>query len=138
MSKTRTIYCTGCVKDVEARLTDGAERYPHRPDLYKLPFWKCDTCGNYVGCHHKTKNPTQPLGCIATPEILDARKKIHALLDPLWKSNLIDRKHAYARITEKLGYQYHTGEIRTIDEARNVYTIVVMLHNELQEERLQK
>lgn len=27
------IYCTGCEEDVEARLTDGQERYPHRPDL---------------------------------------------------------------------------------------------------------
>lgn len=71
------IYCTGCGKDVQARLTDGAERYPHRPDLYELPFWKCDTCGNYVGCHHKTRAPTKPLGCIATlhNEIISKKEK---------------------------------------------------------------
>lgn len=126
----QTIYCTGCEKDVEARLTDGAERYPHRPDLATIPFWKCDTCGNYVGCHHKTKNPTTPLGCIATPEILDARKRIHALIDPIWKSGEIPRAKIYAHISRKLGKQYHTGEIRTLDEARQVWQIAADLNNQ--------
>lgn len=132
------IYCTGCEKDVQARLTDGAERYPHRPDLYELPFWKCDTCGNYVGCHHKTDNPTKPLGVIATKEILEARKKIHALLDPLWESKKIKRGQAYAYVTNRMikatgnqAYQYHNGEIRSIEEAREIYKIVAQLHNEL-------
>jgi hypothetical protein len=125
------IYCTGCKKEVEARLTNGAERYPHRPDLYELPFWKCDTCGNYVGCHHKTDNPTKPLGVIATKEILEARKKIHALLDPLWKSKRIKRGQAYAYVGHRLGYPYHNGEIRTVEEARKIYQIVGQLHNEM-------
>lgn len=134
MQQTRTIYCTGCRHDVEARLTDGRERYPHRPDLAEIPFWKCDTCGNYVGCHWKTTRPTRPLGCIATPEILNARKKIHALLDPLWKSDKIKRGQAYAHISKMLGYPYHAGEIRSIEEARTVYRIVAELHNRLLEE----
>lgn len=125
------IYCTGCEKDVEARLTNGAERYPHRKDLYELPFWKCDTCGNYVGCHWKTSNPTQPLGCIATPEILEARKKIHALLDPMWKSGKIKRQQAYAYISHRIGKTYHNGELRSLEEAREAYKIVAQLHNEL-------
>ena len=79
------IYCCGCNKDTAARLTNGEEIYPHRKDLYSLPFWKCDQCGNYVGCHHKTKNQTKPLGCIPTQEIKNIRKKIHTVLDPLWK-----------------------------------------------------
>lgn len=125
------IYCTGCTKDVEARLTNGLERYPHRPDLADIPFWKCDTCGGYVGCHHKTKQRTKPMGCIATPEILNARKKIHDILDPLWQTGLIKRGQAYAYITNRLGYHYHTGEIRSIEEARTIYKIVAQLHNEL-------
>ena len=125
------IYCTGCEKDVEARLTNGKERYPHRPDLYDLPFWKCDTCLNYVGCHYKTNNPTRPLGVIATKEILEARKKIHTILDPLWKSGKVKRGQAYAFVTGKLHYTYHNGEIRTIEEARKIYKIVAELHNTL-------
>jgi hypothetical protein len=126
-----TIYCTGCECDVQARLTNGRERYPHRSDLADIPFWRCDGCGNYVGCHYKTKTPTKPMGCIATPELLDARKKIHALLDPLWKSGKIKRGQAYAYVAKELGHEYHTGEIRTMEEARLTYQIVGQLHNEL-------
>ena len=118
------IYCCGCSKLVEPRLTDGEEIYPHRRDLFSLPFWKCDTCNNFVGCHHKTKDRTRPLGCIPTKEIKEARIHIHAILDPIWKSGKIQRKHLYARLSEKLGYQYHTAELRSIEQARKVYRII--------------
>jgi hypothetical protein len=72
--EVRDIYCCGCESAVQARLTDGREIYPHRPDLADLPFWKCDGCGNHVGCHHKTNDRTRPLGNIPTPEIRIARK----------------------------------------------------------------
>lgn len=126
------IFCVGCNKNVNARLTDGAERYPHRPDLKDIPFWRCDGCGNYVGCHWKTKTPTKPLGCIATPELLEARKHIHALLDPLWQSGMIKRGQAYAYIGHRTGKLYHTGELRSLEEARKVYQIVMNLKLELE------
>jgi Protein of unknown function (DUF3268). len=128
------IYCTGCEKDVDARLTTGAECYPYRPDLALIPFWRCDTCGNYVGCHYKTRKPTTPLGCIATPEILNARRHIHALLDPLWKSKKISRGEAYGYISGKmkLGRSYHTAEIRSIEEAREVYKVIIGLKKKLE------
>lgn len=118
------IYCCACSRDIKARLTDGAEVYPHREDLAALPFWMCDSCGNYVGCHHKTKNKTRPLGVIATPEIKKARQHIHAVLDPIWKSGKMKRASLYKRISDELGWQYHTAKIRTIEEARKVYAIV--------------
>ncbi len=118
------IYCCGCGKKVAARLTDGGEIYPHRPDLQALPFWKCDTCDGFVGCHHKTKNRTCPLGVIADKKMRNARKHIHAILDPLWKSGGMSRKRIYARLSKALGREYHTGEIRSIDEARKVYRLV--------------
>jgi hypothetical protein len=122
------IYCCGCQKKVHARLTDGAEIYPHRKDLYKLPFWKCDTCKNYVGCHHKTKNRTRPLGCIPTKEITNARKHIHAILDPLWKGKKGKRSKIYAQIANLLNIEeYHTANIQTIEEARQVYKIIKSL-----------
>jgi hypothetical protein len=53
------------------------------------------------------------------------RKQIHALLDPLWKTGKIKRGKLYAQLVEALGVKrYHTGEIRTIEEARNVYRAV--------------
>ena len=117
------LYCCGCKEYVSPRLTDGAEIYPHRPDLARLPFWKCDVCGNYVGCHHKSKNRTQPLGCIPTPELKNARRHIHRLLDPAWKSGKISRNKLYGVLSDKLGYGYHTANIRSIKEARRIYRL---------------
>lgn len=122
----KKIYCCGCQHDVSARLTDGAEVYPHRSDLKDLPFWKCDGCGNFVGCHHKTKTPTKPLGVIPTPELKDARQKIHKILDPIWQNGLMERAKVYHEIACSLGIQkYHTAEIRTLDEARKVYRAIL-------------
>lgn len=115
------LHCCGCGVDVTARLTDGGEIYPHRPDLAEFPFWKCDACGNHVGCHHKTSNRTAPLGCIPTPELRNARQHIHALIDPAYKSGIITRKKLYACISAEVGWSYHTAKIRTLDEARAVY-----------------
>lgn len=126
------IYCTGCQKDVQARLTDGKEIYGHRPDLHDLPFWKCDTCKNFVGCHHKSTERTKPLGCIPTKEIKKARQEIHKILDPLWKKKLIKRGKLYRKIGVALGIQdYHTAEIRSVEEARQVYRVILDIRKEL-------
>ena len=120
--KAKTIFCCGCNADVKARLTDGREIYSHRPDLYSLPFWKCAECGNFVGCHHKTTNRTKPLGCIPTKEIKNARQHIHRILDPIWKSKRMKRGEVYRAIASHLGIdEYHTAEIRSVDDARKVY-----------------
>lgn len=123
--KRRTIWCCGCGHDVQARLTNGAEIYPTRRDLAALPFWRCDECRNFVGCHHKTRKPATPLGCIPTPSLKQARQSIHRILDPLWKSGRMTRREVYQRIAEMVGKaEYHTAEIRTLDEAREVYRAV--------------
>lgn len=119
------LWCCGCKKDVDARLTSGEEVYAHRSDLYDLPFWKCDDCKNFVGCHHKTKDRTRPLGNIPTKELKNARQHIHRILDPLWKSGGIPRGKIYATIAREAGLkEYHTAEIKTIDDARKIYAIV--------------
>ncbi len=121
------IYCCGCEKDIEARLTDGKEIYPHRVDLGDLPFWKCDICKNHVGCHHKTANRTKPLGNIATKEIKVARMHIHILLDPLWVKDTQKRNEVYKKVSDFLGYPYHTAEIKSIEEARKIYRFIKTL-----------
>ena len=122
---TMKILCCGCggIK-VDARLTTGEEVYAHREDLYTLPFWKCDACGNFVGCHHKTKNRTNPLGIIVNREIKAKRVGIHQILDPLWKSGKHKRKYVYGWLSEKLGYGYHTGNIRSLEEVSQVKTLL--------------
>ena len=135
MSEYRTIYCAGCGKDTNANLTSGLEIYPHRPDLHKLPFWKCRQCGNYVGCHHKDKNnPTLPLGIIPTKELRDARQHIHQLIDPLHESGKISRGRLYSKLTKRLGWKYHTANIRSVEEARRVYKTALEIKRELMQE----
>jgi hypothetical protein len=121
------IYCCGCKIDIEARLTNGKEIYPHRPDLGHLPFWKCDKCKNYVGCHHKTRNSTKPLGNIPTKELIACRKKIHALMDPLWLKRTYKRNFIYNHLSMQLGYFYHTAEIKEVKEAEKVIEILKKL-----------
>jgi hypothetical protein len=124
----REIYCCGCQSKVSARLTDGKEIYPHRKDLYSLPFWRCDACGNYVGCHHKTKDRTRPLGNIPTPNMRIVRKEIHKILDPLWEGGAWDRKKLYRVISDRIGWTYHTAKIRSIEEARDIYQLLQSIH----------
>lgn len=131
MSEAREIYCCGCGGRVSARLTNGAEVYPHRRDLAKLPFWVCDTCANFVGCHHKTSAPTNPLGCIPTPEIKRARIEIHKILDPIWRNGKASRGDVYAKVAQEMGQKkYHTANIRSVEEARRVYLAVLKIARE--------
>lgn len=125
------IYCCGCEKFIYARLTLGMEIYKERKDLWALPFWVCDGCKNYVGCHHKTNDPNKPLGNIPTPEIRNARKHIHKILDPLWKEGEIPRKKLYGDLSNKLGYQYHTAEIKSLEDARKVYKIILEIKSNI-------
>ena len=119
---TKPIYCISCEKTVNARLTDGKEIYSHRPDLYNLPFWRCDHCGNYVGCHHKTANRTQPLGAIPSEEVRKLRNQIHAVLAPLWQSQAYTRKKIYSKLKDVVGREYHTADLQSISECEKVLT----------------
>jgi hypothetical protein len=125
--KHRTIYCCGCGLEIQARLTNGSEIYPHRRDLHELPFWKCDGCRNYVGCHHKTSDRTRPLGIIPTPQIRKARIEVHRVVDALWRGGRFTRRDVYKTISEAIGRHYHSAEIRSIEEAREIYRIAVKI-----------
>ena len=121
------IYCVACGSKVEVRLTDGSEIYPHRPDLASLPFWKHDVCGNYVGCHHNSDNPTKPKGDIPTPEVRSYRVTLHRLIDPLWQNGYIKRKHLYARMSQGMGFTYHTGNVRDRETFEKAYAVATSI-----------
>lgn len=110
------LYCCGCRKVIIASRTSGAKVYPHRPDLENLTFYVCPACKNWVGTHKDGR----PLGVIPTPEIRQARQQIHAVLDPLWMSGKLKRKEIYKRLSDALGYEYHTANIRSIREAEKI------------------
>jgi hypothetical protein len=106
---------------VDAELVKGDIIYPHRKDLYELNFYQCPTCNNYVGTH---KGTDKPLGHIVTKEIKQLRIKIHNFLDPIWKNGRMKRKDLYKKISDKLGYMFHVGEIVCEKEADNIIKIV--------------
>lgn len=130
------IYCVGCATDVEARLTTGKEIYPHRPDLFSLPFWKCDSCFGFVGCHHKTSKRTAPLGCIPTKELKNARIHLHALIDPIWQSGVVKRRELYEEISKLVGWNYHTAKTRSVEEARSAYAAARLVAKRFKEHGL--
>jgi hypothetical protein len=121
---TKNIFCVECFSEVKAVLRFGDTIYPHRPDLSELPFWQCPQCKNFVGTHHKSRTPLKPLGVIPSKELKRARKHIHNLLDPMWKTAKVpkrERKIIYKELSDYIGYEYHTAEIRSLEEARKVY-----------------
>lgn len=118
------IFCCGCQSDVAARLTNGKEIYPHREDVVDLPFWICDVCKNYVGCHHKTSDRTKPLGCIPTYEIRRERMLLHGKIDPIWKSGLLSRSQIYKQISLSIGYDFHVANTRTMEDLTMAIKIV--------------
>ena len=127
------LFCCACNNIVNVRLTDGKEIYPHSPKLFELPFYRCDKCKNYVGCHHKTKDRTKPLGNIPDAPMRNARQHIHKILDPLWKlykEPYRARHWIYKWLAYKINKEeYHTAEIKTIDEARQIYRLVLTIEN---------
>jgi len=118
------IDCCACGKPVDAVLTTGAVIYPHREDLSSLPFWQCPYCDNYVGCHYKTKDRTKPLGIIPTQKLRKSRAEIHALIDPVWQKGILTRKDVYEKISELVGYPFHTAEIASTEEAERVIQLL--------------
>lgn len=136
MEQTRKIHCVTCEGPVRARLTDGREIYPHRPDLAELPIWKCDACGNYVGTHHRaSKDKLAPLGCIASPALRGMRQEIHDVIDPLWRSRKIKRRELYKEMTRRLGWKrsFHTSKTRSLEEAQEALAAAKEISRELQE-----
>lgn len=125
------IWCVDCNAYVEAFLTNGRTIYPQRSDLHDLPFWMCPACCNHVGCHHKTKERTRPLGCIPNAKLRHARREIHNILDPLWRDGMIGRRELYERLSAAIGRRFHTAELRSIAEARFVYKELLQIRESL-------
>lgn len=121
------LFCCGCQKTVEAQLVNGQEIYGGFGNTTwdNLPFWRCPTCKNYIGCHPNKpyqRRKNVPLGTnIPTPEIRKMRNFIHNFyLDPMWKSGQWERRRIYAELSKMLGETYHTGNISSIRQANKV------------------
>lgn len=129
------LWCCSCQKYSDAELITGRKAYPHRPDLSGLLFYRCSVCGNFVGTHkrHGRDGDVAALGCIPNAEIKHARQCIHAILDPLWQGKKSGtRKKIYKMISDRLGYEYHTAQTRSIEECRKVYSIIREIKREFE------
>ena len=107
MGNVPSVPCDYCQRP--APLVTGREIYPHRPDLYGKKFYKCVPCEAWVGCHPGTETP---LGRLADAPLRAAKSRVHALLDPLWRSGKAKRSTVYARLADRIGItpqQCHVG-----------------------------
>lgn len=119
------IFCVECDKDVEAKIVTGSMVYPNNKRVAFDRFWMCNHCKNFVGCHkNANKNQLRPLGVIANKQLKSIRMQIHDIIDPIWREEKLKRGEVYALISQELGYQFHAGELRSIDEAKRVFEVV--------------
>lgn len=126
------IFCVECNKMVVPRMVSGNVVYPKSPWLSYKRFWQCVHCKNFVGCHENSNvNKLRPLGVIANKELKKVRIQIHQAIDPMWREGKIKRTEIYAFLSRELGYNYHTGELRSVDEAERVFKLVEELQCQL-------
>lgn len=133
-------WCCACGSEVYAIKVGGDRIYPKRPDLHDKKFWECDCCKNYVGSH---ATDGRPLGSIPTKELRRARMKTHQKMDPMWRDGHISRSELYARVKELVpdvcrNHEFHTAELRSIEEARRAYRALNIIEAEVVGKRFRK
>lgn len=70
-------------------------------------MYLCRKCDAYVGCHQNTR---KPLGTMANRELREWRMKTHAVIDPLWRSGKMTRRHMYKTLNNTFNKEIHIGE----------------------------
>ena len=120
--KNREMYCAKCKTNVRADMVTGEVIYPEREDLKMKKFWQCPTCKNYCGYCATTMS-------IPTPELRRARRKIHEVIDPLWKSGMVSRGWVYKNMSEFAGYAFHNGNLTDPNEADKMYRAALKVRN---------
>lgn len=98
-----------------AKLTSGAEIYPHLPFLHHKKIWACTPCKAWVGTHDQGSS-TQPLGRLANLELRRLKMAAHAVFDPLWKGRTMSRTDAYQLLADRLGIPVNQCHIGMFDE----------------------
>ena len=102
LTKNITMICPFCNK--KAIWCENKEIYGRNYGKSYM-IYLCKPCDSYVGCHNNTKNP---LGTMANRETREFRNKAHSVFDKLW-NNKKERKLAYLKISNQLGYEVHIG-----------------------------
>ena len=115
----RGVQCWYCCKP--AHHVGGDQVYPHRPGLHHKKFWKCLSCGAYVGCHSpRPQNgyvDDLPLGRLANKELRLKKTSAHEMFDPIWKDKHMTRREAYVWLAGKMGLPLSRCHIGDFDES---------------------
>lgn len=96
----------------QAKLVNGDEVYPNRPELHEKLMYSCKPCDAYVGCHSGTN---KPLGTLANAELRRARMAVHSVFDPMWKSGRYTRKNAYNWLRQQMNTTKYDCHIAKFD-----------------------
>ena len=81
-------------------------------------IWLCRPCDAFVGCHQNTKQPKGRF--LAKADLREARKKAHAVIDPLWQSGKYKRKTVYIRLNEAFGKVVDVAATETPEECEEI------------------
>lgn len=87
------------------------------------PFWYCEACRAWVGCHKGTK---RPLGYPADDTVRFWRKEAHKIFDELWRAKVRQqgasfqeaRDAAYAWLSQVMAITPAECHIGMMDEAQ--------------------
>lgn len=130
----RKLYCVACGEDVYASKVSGDVVYPNRYDLKDKKFWRCEACGNYVSAINT--------GTVIPDASLRVwRSKIHAVIDPVWRSGVFSRKEVYKKMRAYTGKDFHGGGLRSEQDAAMAYKAAARIRIEAaveQAERIEK
>lgn len=125
----RKMFCVECDKYVEAIKSKGSVVYENRPDLKDKVMYYCPYCHNYA---------SNVADVIPNRTIRQLRKRIHGTIDPLWQSGMVSRGWVYRKMSDKLGYQFHNGSIRTVAEGFAAHKAAVEIAQEVNSNGLKR
>ena len=110
MGKHKKVFCPYC--GAKAKLVDSAIVYGQS---YGMIYLCCNypVCDAFVGTHKKS---LKPLGTLANAELRVLRKEAHSSFDPLWQSDKLSRKEAYAWLAQQLGISQEKTHIGHFNE----------------------
>lgn len=115
-------YCHAC-----AQLVTGDVIYPDVvvASVADRMYWHCAPCDAYVGTHRNSQRAA-PFGTLANKELRGMRRKVHALLDPLWRSEEMTRSEAYAWLGDRLGIPPHRAHVGYFGEPECMTAILAL------------
>lgn len=113
----------------QAQLVTGAAIYPDRPDLTRRRFWACLPCGAWCGIHENSQR-CAPLGTLANAELRGMRRKVHTLLDPLWRDGPMNRPDAYAWLAKRLGMDVRRCHVGYFRDAQCLAAVAILLQRQ--------